>query len=116
MTEQPKKFLLIPIALLVLGALPLPYGYYTFLRIIVTFAAVWLTFVQYDSAKTMTGWAWVFVCMAALFNPFVPVYLSKTVWVVFDLIAAGVIGLYMSRGELVKPKTVTASEPRDGAN
>ena len=42
------------------------------------------------------GWVWVLGGIGLLFNPLIPVYLSKGVWVLIDLITAVLIGVAAS--------------------
>jgi len=70
-------------ALLLVAVLELPYGFYTFLRLGVTAAAVYVAYSAYEWGKT---WAlWSFAVVALLFNPLVPVHLSKSAWMPIDL-------------------------------
>lgn len=78
---------LLAAALLLLATLDLPYGYYTFLRIVVCGVAV---YVAYCGHKWGKPWAtWMFGLMAVLFNPLIPVHLTKATWLPIDVVAAG---------------------------
>lgn len=85
----PLPLALIVAAMLVLAVAPLPYGYYTLLRIVVTGALAWGAFVAYLDQQLVLPW--VLGLGAALFNPFVPVHLGKEVWMVIDLLTALVV-------------------------
>lgn len=39
-------------------------------------------------------WTSIFALLAVLFNPVIPIYLTKKIWVVLDLGAATVIGVH----------------------
>lgn len=72
---------------LAIGCFHLPIGYYTFLRIVVFAVAIVELFVAYKSdcvyGTIING------VLAALFNPFIPVYLhNKTVWIILDFVSA----------------------------
>ena len=69
--------------LLIIARFPLPYGYYTFLRIAVTAVSIWGIFIAAQSEKTF--WLWIFIAIAILFNPLFPIYLTKYVWGFFDI-------------------------------
>lgn len=92
------KAALVPAALLLVALLPLPYGYYTFLRLIVTGWAVFLIWFEYQGRSELNGWAIGFALIAALFNPIVPVHLDREVWRIIDFVAAVVFGVYATRG------------------
>jgi len=78
------------LAILVLIAVfPLPYSYYEILRIVVCLGVIFIVIKEWDSLDTTTKA--ILAVIAILFNPFSPIYLSKMIWVVIDL----VVGLYM---------------------
>ena len=76
----------IPAGMLAVAVLPLPYGYYMFLRLAVTAAAAYIAYVNFD--KDITVWGIVFVGVALLFNPLYTVHLDKALWAVIDLVVA----------------------------
>jgi len=63
-----------------------PYGYYILLRWVVTFSAVFLLWLAYESKKTF--WFFLMGILVILFNPVIPVYLDKETWIIIDLIVA----------------------------
>ena len=63
-----------------------PYGYYTFLRWVTCPAAV---FVAYHGHAYQKPWGiWVFIFIAALFNPILPVHLARQTWQIINLATA----------------------------
>jgi len=81
---------LMPVAaisiLLLLAILPLPYGYYIFLRWVTCGMAVFTAYIAYQWGFK---WAiWVFIPLAILFNPIFPIYLTKEIWQPIDIITA----------------------------
>ena len=78
------------IGMLLFGILQLPYGYYTLLRISITVIAGINIITNIDKEDKI--WAIVFALIAILFNPFIPIYLDKSIWIVIDLIIAGIFG------------------------
>lgn len=85
-----KPATVLTIALLLLAIFDLPYGYYVFLRWEVSLASAFLAYLMYDFKKTF--WTVIFCATAILFNPIVPIYLSKDVWQVLDLVVATIFG------------------------
>ena len=84
-----------PALLLAVAVLRLPYEYYEVLRVVVTIAAVWIACKHFYWNRICGGWLkkpthmiFVFAIIAILFNPIIPVHLSKGLWVVIDLVAA----------------------------
>ena len=71
-----------------------PYGYYMLLRLIVCGVAVYGAIQAHT--RGLEGWVWVLGGVAILFNPLIPVYLNKAVWVLIDLITAVLIGVAAS--------------------
>jgi hypothetical protein len=89
-TELQKRPHLIPAfiaALMLFGALGRwPYGYYQLLRFVVCGVSVYVAFMAYNWQKL---WAmWPFGIVAILFNPLVPIHLSREIWQPIDLMTA----------------------------
>lgn len=82
---------LIPAALLIIATSRLPYGYYTFLRIVVCGFAALVAFLSWGDDTISRIWSVAFALLAVLFNPLVPVYLKRTDWFYLDIGAAVVI-------------------------
>jgi len=85
-----KRPLLIPAiiaAIILLGALGRwPYGYYQLLRWVTCGVAVYVAFLAYAWEKK---WAtYLFGFIAVLFNPLLPIYLSREIWQPIDVICA----------------------------
>ena len=72
--------------LLVVALLPLPYGYYQFLRIAITIASGLVAYSCFSEGKQ--GWAVGFGAICILFNPIIPVHLSKSMWAPIDVAVA----------------------------
>ncbi|MFC1988317.1 DUF6804 family protein [Chloroflexota bacterium] len=77
--------------MLLIAVAPLPYGYYTFLRLAICGISIYIAVKAY---QWNTVWAiWVFGAIAALFNPIIPIHLTKEIWQPIDLITAIIFGL-----------------------
>jgi len=80
---------IVSVIMLLLAIPPIwPYGYYTFLRVVICASSAYMAYLGFDRGKE--GWGWIFGIIAVLFNPLVPIYLTKEIWVVIDVIVAGV--------------------------
>jgi len=88
-----KKLLYIPAAVLFIGVFPLPIGYYTLLRLVVTAAAAYIAYDTFQTDK-QSGWIWVFGFVAILFNPLIPIYLDKELWMIIDFAVAVLFIIY----------------------
>lgn len=84
---------LVPIFLLLVAVLPLPYGYYTFLRIVIFLAAISLALQRYHALGRVGGLSIAFGLMAVLFNPVFPIHLAREIWIVSNFVGAAVFGL-----------------------
>lgn len=89
-TELLKRPHLLPCiiaALMLFGALgDWPYGYYQLMRFVVCGISVYVSFIAYVWEKL---WAtWLFGVIAVLFNPLIPIHLSKEVWQPIDVLCA----------------------------
>lgn len=76
-------------ALLILALADLPYGFYTFLRLVVCGTAAFGAFAAYVTDRG--AWVVVLGLFAILFNPVFPVYLGREVWAFIDIITAAAL-------------------------
>ena len=85
-----KRPCLIPAAvasiMLFLALAPWPYGYYQLLRFIVCGVSAYVVFIAHARQKI---WATcLFGLIALLFNPLIPIHLSRKLWQPIDVICA----------------------------
>jgi hypothetical protein len=78
-------------ALLFVAVLPLPYAYYEILRVAVCLGVLYMLVKEWPLLEGQTKGA--LIVIAVLFNPFSPIYLSKIIWMIIDIIA----GVYLLR-------------------
>ena len=98
---MPKPVIYICAAMLFVAALPVPvYGYYVLLRIVVTAVFGYAAYIAFSRDENLLPWLYGLV--AVVFNPVIPVYLPKEVWVPID-IAAGLF-LLVSSGKISEIK------------
>lgn len=86
MKEPTKTIATIVGFLLLIAILPLPYGYYTLLRLVVCGSGLFLAYQLYE--YKLHNWSVALALLALLFNPFIPVYLSREIWLPIDIIGA----------------------------
>ncbi|MGE0108875.1 MAG: DUF6804 family protein [Bdellovibrionales bacterium] len=91
----PYQFLAFVACLLFVGVLPLPYGYYTFMRIIACGCAGFLCYRAW-AAHDRGIWMWLWGSVAILFNPIAPIHMTKEIWMATDFLA-GVLFSYEAR-------------------
>jgi hypothetical protein len=72
--------------MLLLALAPLHYGYYQLLRLIVCGAALYVSFASFNLQKMWVVWLFCFI--AILFNPLIPIHLSREIWQSIDVICA----------------------------
>jgi hypothetical protein len=95
---MPVAVIYIAISMLLIGAAPLPYGYYTLLRIVATGVFLWAAFVAHEREHTILPW--VYGLIAILFNPVIKIYLPKELWAAVD-IGAGIL-LLATKSKITK--------------
>lgn len=90
--EKRIRWILVGMAALLLLALfdGWPYGYFTLLRIAVCAGSAYLAWEAGEADKET--WVWVFGAIAVLFNPIIPIHLTREIWWPIDL-AAGIFFL-----------------------
>jgi Na+/alanine symporter len=75
------------VIMLFLALARLPYGYYTLLRFVVCGTTAYGAYLASTEQKK-PAWAWIFGIIAVLFNPFIPVHITRDIWAVIDIAVA----------------------------
>ena len=100
------KLYFIPLALAILlfvSACDLPYGFYTFARIAVFFGSAIFMIWYFSITDSFSVICCLSILIAIIWNPFIPIYMSKDAWVSFDIIAA-IIEIIMFIFGIIKSK------------
>ena len=61
------------------------YGFFTLLRFVVFATTAYVAWMAYENQKEK--WVWIFGFIAVLFNPFIPLHLTREIWTLIDFIA-----------------------------
>lgn len=106
-----KYIYLILAAVLLLCLAPMPYGYFTFVRIAATIVFL-LKAIEYYKLKK-EGLVITLSALAVLFQPFFKIALGRTMWNVIDVIVAiGLIVLFIvEKRKVVRPTVNTHQKP-----
>lgn len=86
---------IILIILILIGILNQPYSYYEFLRVIVFIISIILALHALRNSNK-TGFEYLYIAMAILYNPIFPVYLSKDTWVIFNVLTIIPLGISLA--------------------
>lgn len=89
MKENTSKFFILPIvisAILFFSIGELPYGFYTFMRIVVPILSVIYLFFAFNKTDEFNLMMIPNILIVILWNPIFPVYLDKETWVIIDVI------------------------------
>src|SRR5947208_13908032 len=70
---------LIPITLLLVATARLPYGYYTFTRVVVCALAALIAIATWHDSQIGRAWSVLFELVAILFNPVLPIFLKRNI-------------------------------------
>ena len=79
---------LVTAILLFIALFTLPIGYYNFLRWVVCLTAIYTLIISYKADGAVNFGVWLFILIAILFNPIFPIFMSRSIWRVSDLIVA----------------------------
>jgi hypothetical protein len=94
--EIPRGAWFIVIIALLIAMMRLPYGYYTFNRILTCGFCGLIAILSFQETGTAgKTWAIVFAIIAIAFNPFIPLRLSRSTWPYLDLSAAIALGVHL---------------------
>ena len=84
-------FFLFPGVLLIVAPLiSFPYGFYIFLRLIVSITAAYIIFDTYKNFKGINETIIIFSIIAILYNPIIPVHLTREIWLPINFVTAGI--------------------------
>lgn len=62
------------------------YGFFTILRFVVFTSTAYVAWMSYEAGKEK--WVWIFGFIAVLFNPFIPIHLTREIWLPIDFVTA----------------------------
>ena len=95
--EVPLWVFLIPAAMSLVALADLPYGYYQFLRIVVTICTLWIAFSFYQAGYQVI--AVVFGILAIIFNPIAKIHMEKDIHAIFNILTAIIliVGLWFQK-------------------
>jgi hypothetical protein len=94
--EMPKSLWVVVAVVLLIAMMRLPYGYYTFNRILTCSFCTLIAILSFREAGAAgKPWALVFVIVGIAFNPFIPLRLSRFTWPYLDLVAAIVVSMHL---------------------
>lgn len=85
----PKPVLYVCAAMIALGVLPMPYGYYTYIRIVGFLVFSLCALESFYRREQLQPWA--YGAAAILFNPFMKIHLPRDVWAILDLGAGALL-------------------------
>jgi hypothetical protein len=74
----------------------MPYGYDTLTRIAVCGFVSFLAFVGWEDGVVSRICSAIFGCIAVLFNPIIPIYLSRRTWFRFDVGVAIILAAHLA--------------------
>lgn len=69
---------------LLIAILPLPYEYYLLLRIFIFITSILFVY----SHDQDSNWKIIYIIIAFVFNPLLPLHLNKFLWIIIDILTA----------------------------
>jgi hypothetical protein len=78
--DIPRAVWLVPALMCLIAITDLPYGYYQLVRFAVCGTCAFLAYSNFQSRRALNGWLILLVAIAVLFNPIVPIHLTKEIW------------------------------------
>tara|TARA_B100001989_G_C24516571_1_gene453492 strand:+ start:232 stop:558 length:327 start_codon:yes stop_codon:yes gene_type:complete len=79
------------ILLSLIAVFPMPYGYYSILRICVCVCGLLTAYIDFQNGKPKVT-TWLCILLAVIFNPVIPIHLTREIWLVLNVIAAWLFG------------------------
>ena len=84
--DSTQKIQLAGAAILLLCVFPLPYGFFTIVRVVTTIISCYLAYTYFTQDKKEL--AITFAIIAVLFQPFIKFALGREIWLVVDIIVS----------------------------
>jgi len=94
MRENNNLIWILPVLMLLVALLHLPYGYYTLLRMVVAICGGYLAYLEYVRNNSISLLVVLFSLVVIIFNPLIPIYFSKSIWIVIDSLTAFIFGFH----------------------
>ena len=85
---------------MLLCILPLPYGFYTIVRIVTTIISAYLAYGYYTQHQK--GLAITFSIVAVLFQPFIKFTFGREIWLIVDILVGGFLLALVFKDKLIK--------------
>lgn len=85
----------VPALLLLIAVWRLPYGYYTFTRILTCGIALVIAVASVSERPAIQVSSIPLLAIVVLFNPLVPIHLYRATWLYFDLACAAIFILHL---------------------
>lgn len=82
-----RLFWIIPAAMLIIAPAPWPYLYYRVLRLVVCVCAAAIALQSFDR-RGWHAWTIALALLAVIFNPVLPMHLTRTVWSGLEILGA----------------------------
>ena len=77
------------VAMLLVGAAPLSYGYYMLLRLVVCGVFAFAAFIAFGRKHKVLPWVYGF--LAVVFNPILKIYFLKETWAMVDILSGSLL-------------------------
>ncbi len=91
-----QTFLVVATVVLFIAVIPIwPYGFYTMLRLLVCGVTAYVAY-KSKQIKSLEAHKVPLIIIAVLFNPLIPVYLVRTIWLPID-IGIGIYLIFLAR-------------------
>lgn len=91
-----KTVLIIASVALLLALLPMPYGYYQLLRLVICGVSIWAAVASYKSNQNLTIW---YTLVALLYNPIFIIHFDRGVWSIINVLT---IIFFVYAGKILK--------------
>ena len=94
-----EQVLWVPTIILLVAVLPLPYEYYMILRLVIPIFCIIITVNEFKKTRYVPV-RYIFLGLAVLYNPFLPVHLTKELWIILNLLSG--CAFYIYKGLIAK--------------
>ena len=87
-TPLPLIFLIPGFLLIAAPIISFPYGFYTFLRLSISISAGFIIYLRNKKIKKIDTISIIFAVIVILYNPIIPIHLTREIWMPINFISA----------------------------
>ena len=105
--EAPLIFWILPVIMILIANLKMPYGYYSLMKVIVSASCLLGTIEEYKrGAVKSQAWFIITVSFAILYNPLIKISLGRNLWIIVNILTIVLFIMHYLHFKKLKVRTL----------